>query len=159
VVNDPRGFWDTALQTLAPTDWRGVLLGASLDFSLPPGLQKRVQVVPFAPYGDLFPQADAVVHQGGVGTTQAACFYGIPSLVVPRGFDQFENTAHIQREGWGLRLLPQHLSATSLRFRLERLLCSAEIRRRVGSLGQQMQAEPGARRSADLVEAALPVQS
>ena len=96
-----------------------------------------------------------LVHQGGVGTTQAACYYGIPSLVVPRGFDQFENAAHIQREGWGLRLLPQDLSAHALRFRLERLLRSEEIRTRVRRLSEQMQAEPGVSRSADLVEAAL----
>ncbi|MDQ2800562.1 MAG: glycosyltransferase [Armatimonadota bacterium] len=155
VVNDPRGFWETALEAIAATDWRGVLLGAPPDFPIPSSLQDRVQAIPFAPYGDLFPQADAVVHQGGVGTTQATCFYGIPSVIVPRGFDQFENAAHIQREGWGLRLLPQNLSAAALRFRLERLLRSAEIRRRVGSLGRQMQAEPGASASADHVEAAL----
>lgn len=103
----------------------------------------------------MFPQADAIVHQGGVGTTQAACYYGIPSIVVPRGFDQFENAAHIQREGWGLRLMPEQGTAAALRFRLERLLASKDIKRRVQALGRLMQAEPGVRRSADLVEGAL----
>ena len=155
VVNHPGEFWATALQALTPTDWSAVLLGAPEALPLPPGLRGRVQVIPYAPYGDLFPQADAVVHQGGVGTTQAACYYGVPSLIVPRGFDQFENAAHIQREGWGLRLLPADFSAASLRLRLERLLASEKIKAAATELGCRMRAEPGVAHSADLVEAVL----
>ena len=160
VVNYPDQFWQTALKALALTDWSAILLGAPADLPVPPALRQQVQTIPYAPYADIFPQVDAVVHQGGVGTTQAACYYGVPSLVVPRGFDQFENAAHVQREGWGLRLMPQHFAATALRFRLERLLRSGGIKERVAALGRQMQAEPGVSRSADLVEAALePVQN
>jgi len=155
VVNHPGEFWATALQALAPTDWNAVLLGAPEDLPLPPALRGRVQIIPYAPYADLFPQVDAVVHQGGAGTTQAACYYGLPSLVVPHGFDQFENAAHIQREGWGLRLMPGDFTATSLRLRLRRLLDSPQIRGSVADLGRRMQAEPGVAHSADLVEAAL----
>ncbi len=155
VVNHPGEFWATALQALARTEWSAVLLGAPENLPLPPALRGRVQVIPYAPYADLFPQVDAVVHQGGVGTTQAACYYGVPSLIVPRGFDQFENAAHIQREGWGLRLMPADFSPSSLRLRLRRLLDSPQIKAAVADLGQRMRAEPGVARSADLVEAAL----
>jgi rhamnosyltransferase subunit B len=155
VVNHPGEFWRTALAALAQTSWNAVLLGAPADFPVPPALRERVQVIPYAPYADLFPLADAIVHQGGVGTTQAACYYGIPSIIVPRGFDQFENAAHIQREGWGLRLMPESFTAHGLRLRLERLLRSPEIKHRVQALGAQMQAEPGVVHSADLVEAVL----
>ncbi len=155
VVNHPRGFYETALAALAPTPWRAVLLGAPADLPVPPALRERVEVVPFAPYADVFPGVDAVIHQGGVGTTQAACYYGRPALVVPRGFDQFENAAHIQREGWGLRLMPSDLSARALRYRLERLLASPAIKANVEDLGRRMRAEPDVARSADLVEAAL----
>ena len=158
VVNHPGEFWRTALAALALTAWNAVLLGAPADFPVPDALRGRVQIIPYAPYADIFPSANAVVHQGGVGTTQAACYYGLPSLVVPRGFDQFENAAHIQREGWGLRLMPQDFTPHGLKFRLERLLYSEEIRAKVGALGAQMRAEPGVARSADLVEAALPKQ-
>ena len=156
VVNHPGEFWRTALATLAQTSWQGVLLGAPADFPVPDSLRDRVQIIPYAPYADLFPFVDAIVHQGGVGTTQAACYYGLPAVVVPRGFDQFENAAHVQREGWGLRLMPEQFTASGLRFRLERLLASTQIKARVQALGAQMQSEPGVVRSADLVEAALP---
>ena len=155
VVNHPGEFWRTALAALAQTRWNAVLLGAPEGFPVPAALRGRVQIIPYAPYADLFPLMDAIVHQGGVGTTQAACYYGIPSIIVPRGFDQFENAAHIQREGWGLRLMPESFTAHGLRLRLERLLQDSKIKARVQTLGVQMQAEPGVVRSADLVEAAL----
>jgi rhamnosyltransferase subunit B len=155
VVNHPGEFWATALRALAPTDWNAVLLGAPENLPLPPGLRGRVQTIPYAPYAGLFPCVDAVVHQGGVGTTQAACYYGIPSLIVPRGFDQFENAAHLQREGWGLRLMPADFSPASLRLRLQRLLASPQIKAAVAGLGRRMEVEPGVARSADLVEAVL----
>ncbi len=156
VVNHPGEFWQTALAALALTAWNGVLLGAPADFPVPDALRGRVTLIPYAPYAEVFPQADAIVHQGGVGTTQAACYYGIPSLVVPRGFDQFENAAHMQREGWGLRLMPGQFAPLGLKIRLERLLHSAEITAKVQALGARMRAEPGVARSADFVEAALP---
>ncbi len=156
VVNDPRGFWDVVLAALARTEWRAILLGAPDSLTLPAGLQARVRVVRYAPYADLFPQAQAIVHAGGAGTTQAACYYGLPSLVIPRAADQFENAAHVQREGLGLRLQRHSLSANTLRLRLARLLASPDIALRAAHLGQQMRAEPGAARSADLVEQALP---
>ena len=156
VVNHPGKFWRTTLATLAQTPWRGILLGAPADFPVPDALQSRVRLIPYAPYADVFPAADAVVHQGGAGTTQTACYYGLLAVIVPRGFDQFENAAHVQREGWGLRLMPERFTASGLRFRLERLLRSAEIKTRVQALAVQMQAEPGVKRSADFVEAALP---
>lgn len=155
VVNQPLRFWETALEALAPTHWRAFLLGAPADFAVPAALRSRVKTVRYAPYADVFARASAVVHQGGVGTTQAACFYGVPSLVVPRGFDQFENAAHVQREGWGLRGSGADTSALLMRARLKRLLDDGEIRRRVTMLGERMQAEPGVAASADKVEAVL----
>jgi rhamnosyltransferase subunit B len=158
VVNDPRGYYQAALAAIAPTDWQAVLLGAPSDLPIPAALRPRVQILPYAPYADVFPHANAIVHQGGVGTTQAACYYGIPSLILPRGFDQWENAAHVQRQGWGLRLRPQDFSPTALRLRLERLLSDKAITSRVTQLGTEMRAEPGLTTAADLLEALLPTK-
>ncbi len=157
VVNDPRGFYETALEAIGPTDWRAVLLGAPEGLPIPEPMKGRVTAIRSVPYAEVFPQADAIVHQGGVGTTQAACFYGIPSVVVPRGFDQWENAAHVQRHGWGLRLRPQDFSSCALRLRLERLLADTTLQARVAGLGREMRAEPGPARAADLLERAFTV--
>jgi rhamnosyltransferase subunit B len=155
VVHDPRGYYEAALEAIAPTDWRAVLLGAPGDLPIPLSLRDRVSALSYAPYAELFPLADAIVHQGGVGTTQAACYYGVPCLIVPRGFDQWENAAHVQRNRWGLRLSPQDLSPRALRCRLQRLLSDTDIHSRVAVLGHAMRAESGPARTADLLEAVL----
>lgn len=155
VVNDPRGYYDIALEAIRQTRWRAVLLGASADFPVPAYLADRIVAMPYAPYHAIFPMASAIVHQGGIGTTQAACYYGVPSLVVPRGFDQFENAAHVRRNGLGLRLMPRNLTPARLRRRLKRLMGSDDIRYRVSALGLRMRAESGVERTVDLIEAVL----
>ncbi len=155
VVSDPRGFYEMAVEALGPTDWRALLVGAPESLPIPASMRERVRTAPYARFSDVFPLADAVVHSGGVGTTQAACFYGKPTIIVPRGADQFENAAHVQREGWGLRLKPEDLSATLIRLRLARLLGDSQIQERVAALGARMRAESGPARSADLLEAVL----
>ena len=47
------------------------------------------------PHGWLYPRSRAIVHHGGAGTTGAAVRSGVPSLIVPLGFDQ---------RFWGTRL-------------------------------------------------------
>lgn len=155
VVADPRGFFDTAVNAIAPTNWRALLIGPPADFPIPPALRQRIAATPYARYADIFPLANAAVHSGGAGTTQACCKAGVPAIIVPRGADQFENAAHIQRSHYGLRLKPEHLSATHIRLRLQRLLTDQSIRRHVAALSSAMTAEPGASASADLVESVL----
>ena len=151
VVNHPGRFYNTAVDALASTDWRGLLIGAPDDFEVPTELRDRIKCTRYARYGDVFAMADAVVHQGGVGTTQTACYFGTPAVIVPRGFDQFENAAHLQRNGWGLRLQPKDLTADLLRRRLSRLLQSESIKESVGELGVRMRAEFGAATSAGII--------
>jgi UDP:flavonoid glycosyltransferase YjiC (YdhE family) len=45
--------------------------------------------------------AGPFVHHGGVGTSAAALRAGVPSLVTPIGFDQFDNAARIAGLGVG----------------------------------------------------------
>jgi rhamnosyltransferase subunit B len=49
----------------------------------------------------LLPQVAALVHHGGIGTTAAALAAGIPQLIAPFAFDQFDNAARTVRLGVG----------------------------------------------------------
>jgi zeaxanthin glucosyltransferase len=59
---------------------------------------------------DWFPQvsaiqrADLVLTHGGLGTIRECMRFGRPMLVLPRGRDQFENAARVQRAGLGVDL-------------------------------------------------------
>jgi UDP:flavonoid glycosyltransferase YjiC (YdhE family) len=64
----------------------------------------RVRVAPFVPYGPDLARFDAILHHGGSGVAYAAILAGLPSLVVPRDYDQFDYAARIVYHRLGLRV-------------------------------------------------------
>lgn len=62
-----------------------------------------VVVVDHLPYDDVMPAFDAVVHHGGAGITYSAIRAGVPALVHPRDYDQFDFAARIEAAGTGRR--------------------------------------------------------
>jgi rhamnosyltransferase subunit B len=59
---------------------------------LPPG----VLWLPYVPLRTLLPRAAALVHHGGIGTTAEALRAGLPQVIVPLAYDQFDNAARVE---------------------------------------------------------------
>lgn len=77
-----------------------------------------VVVVDHLAYDDVMPSFDAVVHHGGAGVAYSAIRAGVPALVHPRDYDQFDFAARIVAAGAGLRTrrpLDHPATATALR--------------------------------------------
>jgi len=123
---------------------------ARLPETLPPG----IVAVEYAPHAAVFPHAAAVVHHGGVGTGAEAMAAGVPSLVVPHGFDQHDNAARLRRLGVA-EVLP------AARYRREpataclRLLLDARHRADAEALADRLARHDGAALAADAIEAAV----
>ncbi len=122
--------------------------------TLQPGAD--VFTIAYGSYAAIFPRAVAAVHQGGIGTTAEALRAGIPMLVVPFGVDQPDNAARIARLGVG-RVLQrsryrERRVTRELRLLLERPAFAANAR----ALAATVQAERGAAKACDALEALLP---
>lgn len=65
-----------------------------------PGLQ----VYGHLPYDRVLRRALAVVHHGGAGITYAAIQAGVPAVVLPQDYDQFDFAARIDAAGAGARV-------------------------------------------------------
>jgi UDP:flavonoid glycosyltransferase YjiC (YdhE family) len=89
------GFWTEAVAMARAMDLRAVLLHGEAEVPTGPDLLP----LPYAAHGPLFPQAAAIVHHGGIGTTAEAIRSGRPQLVVPVGDDQPDNAARLERLG------------------------------------------------------------
>jgi len=63
----------------------------------------NLRVVPRLCYARDLPMFDAVIQHGGTGIAYSAISAGLPSLVVPHDFDQFDMAARIEWHGLGLR--------------------------------------------------------
>lgn len=81
----------------------------------------------YAPLGDVLPRCAAIVHHGGIGTVALALKSGVPQLVAPFGFDQFDHAARIERLGCGASIRRPFFTERRVASVLGRLLESADI--------------------------------
>lgn len=71
----------TGQRALLATGWGGLIADQDVD-------SDQCFALEHAPHDWLFPRVIAAVHHGGAGTCAAALTAGIPSVVVPFGYDQ-----------------------------------------------------------------------
>ena len=106
--------------------------------ALPEELPPNVRHLAFAPFAWLFERASLVVHHGGIGTSGRALEAGCPQLIVPSGFDQFDNAERIVRLGVGEQIRRKYLTRSSLNATLRRLAGSDHVRERCGELRAEL---------------------
>ncbi len=108
------------------------------------------------PHAWLYERCSAIVHHGGAGTTGAAVRSGVPSVVVPLGFDQ---------QFWGTRLAHlgvspapirrRDLTAPALAAAIRAARTDSAMRDRAASLGAVVAAEDGTGAALARIEAHL----
>lgn len=64
----------------------------------------RVHVHAHVPYDEVLPGFAAVVHHGGAGITYSAIRAGVPAVVCPQDYDQFDFAARVVAAGAGVRV-------------------------------------------------------
>jgi sterol 3beta-glucosyltransferase len=132
-----------AIEALAASGQRGVLLGGwgTLGEGV---LPSSVMAVRDVPHEWLFPRMGAAVHHGGAGTTGASLRAGVPSIVVPLGFDQPFWGRRVHELGVGPRPISRRrLSATWLAEAIRTATTDSAMRARAATLGAELRAERG----------------
>ncbi|HTF71181.1 MAG TPA: nucleotide disphospho-sugar-binding domain-containing protein [Edaphobacter sp.] len=120
---------------------------------LPP-LGPNVLVRSYVPLSRLLSSARAIVHHGGTGTVSHALAAGIPQLITPFVFDQFDNAVRIERLGCGMKIDSGTLARTMWPG-LQRLLESVEIQQNCTMLRSRVDSGPAAcRRAVAVIEEA-----
>lgn len=82
----------------------------------------------YVPLKALLPHVAALVHHGGIGTTAEALRAGIPQLIVPFAWDQFDNGARIAAIGVGQVIPAKRLRPRKLAHSLHHLCTSDTVR-------------------------------
>ena len=87
--------------------------------------------------------AAAVVHHGGIGSTAQGLAAGIPQLIMPMGFDQFDNAYHLGRLGVGAAVKQSEFRGPAVAEALRALLDSPVVAARCREVaGRFAAAEP-----------------
>ncbi len=111
--------------------------------------------LPFAPYSRIFPRAVAIIHHGGIGTTAQALRLGVPSLIVPWGFDQLYTAARITTIGAGQFLFWRDYTPARAQKAISALLNEPSYRATARSLSERIAHEDGVGTLCDAVLALL----
>ena len=128
-------FVRAAERTCAQLGVRGIVVAPRIGETAAPAAPGVLRL-DYAPFDGLFPRCRALVHHGGIGTLAKALRAGLPQLVIPRAYDQFDNAARAERLGFGLGLSYRHLHRTAERLRA--LLAEPRHAARARELGRQV---------------------
>jgi rhamnosyltransferase subunit B len=154
-VLNPGTFFTDSLDAAARLNRRAVLLvGQDGLAALPAPLPDWAIACAYAPHSALFPRAEAIVHQGGVGTTGQALRSGRPQLVTPHMADQPDNAARLKRLGVAAVLPPERYNATSAARAIAALARGGFVEK-ARRVAETVAGEDGANRAADVIEAVL----
>ncbi len=150
VFNDA-GVFRTLLGGIADVECNVVAtVGRNVDPAALGPIPANATVERWIPQALVLPRCSAAVGHGGSGSTLAGLAHGLPLLLVPRGADQFENTAHAAALGVAIVLMPDALGEEAVRAAVEALLADESYRERAAGLSREIEGMAG---PADVVAA------
>ena len=94
---------------------------------LPHPLPPHIIHVSYVPLSQLLPHCAALIHHGGIGTCSQALRAGIPQLIQPYAFDQFDNGARLEQLGVGRTISKRSFRSPTITQHIQDLLASKEI--------------------------------
>jgi len=103
-----------------------------------------VLVTGYLPYSELFKNALAVVHSGGIGAIGWALRFGLPALVVPSSWDQYDNARLARQQNVSLLLAEKDYTAPAIVARLKQLLGNPGQQALLHSMSSRLVMEDGA---------------
>jgi UDP:flavonoid glycosyltransferase YjiC (YdhE family) len=150
-VEDPAGMTDLVVEAVRMSGQRALLHAgwAGLGGRLP----AEILPITYAPYGWLFLRMAMMVHHGGSGTSGFGFRSGVPSLVVPFGFDQFYWGKRVAALGVGPQPIPYpKLTAEGLATAILEGVSDKEMSRKAAALGRKVSAEKGVEQAVAIIE-------
>lgn len=153
-VMDARDFYEQSIEAAKMLNRRAVMLYGV--FNEPPkGLDAERVGFDYAPYGQLFSRAAAIVHQGGVGTTSQVLRAGVPMLVMPYSHDQPDNAARCKRLGVAEIIGRNDYKAEKVVGKLDELLSNPNYKNKAIEAKNIVDSEGGTLAACDEIEKVL----
>jgi UDP:flavonoid glycosyltransferase YjiC (YdhE family) len=119
-------FFAAAVDACRRLGRRGILLTKYAE-QLPKELPETVRHFGFVPLSKLLPHTAALVHHGGIGSSAQGLAAGVPHLVQPMSYDQFDNARRLVRLGVAQEISRRAFRGPAVAAALSTLLESSEV--------------------------------
>ena len=155
-VHVAKDFYKTSAQITRQLKRRAVLVCGDQDDQIKDIKQgDDIFCIGYVAYEKLFPQACLIVHQGGIGTLAQSLVAQRPLLIVPFGFDQFDNGERVKKLGIGNYIKRQDYTVEQVTPIIRELLNNKCYQTAATSIGKVIQLEEGANKASNVIEALL----
>lgn len=121
-----KAFFELAAHTCEKLGLPAIFLSKQRDM-LPEKLPPQTLWLGFVPLGELMPYTHLIVHHGGIGTCAQAFKAGIPQIIMPVGFDQFQNAQSVERLLLGKQLTLANTNNEQLADHIQQLINSHQV--------------------------------
>lgn len=107
----------------------------------------------FLPQTSILPQVDLVITHGGNNTVTESLHFGVPMVVLPLFWDQYDNAQRIDETGFGRRLDTYAHEPEELRAAIDDLLADRALADRLRRVSSRLRSAEGTKRAAELIAA------
>ena len=115
-------------------------------------LGDRMWGAEFLPQPSILPQCDLLITHGGNNTVTEGFNFGLPMIVLPLFWDQYDNAQRVQELGFGRRLETYGATQEEIVAAVDDLLADTALKVRMAAISHDLRAAPAQERAADVVE-------
>ncbi len=144
-------FFEAAVDACDRLGQRGILL-TKYDHQLPARLPPTVRHFGFVPLSKLLPRTAALVHHGGIGSCAQGLAAGVPHVVQPMSYDQFDNSRRLVRLGVAKEVSVQSFRGRTVADALATLLDSPPVATRCRELAARCNGPASLATACDILE-------
>jgi len=144
-------FFSESVQAAGRIGARAMLV-TNFPEQVPRNLPADIQVFRYLPFSRLLPRSALLVYHGGIGTLAQGIKAGVPHLVVPHAYDQFDSGWRIERLGLGRCIPASRYRATRVAPVLRELLDDAAVSQRCRQFATRVDSAAALARACALLE-------
>jgi UDP:flavonoid glycosyltransferase YjiC (YdhE family) len=148
---EAHSFFIAAVDACRRLGRRGILLTKYAE-QIPNELPDTVRHFGFVPLSQLLPRTAALVHHGGIGTCAQGLAAGVPHVVQPMSYDQFDNARRLVRLGVAKEISRRAFRGPAVAAALPPLLESSEVAARCRALAARCDGPAALHAACDALE-------
>jgi len=147
-------FFDVAVRSCQEVGKRAILL-SRYRHHIPRTLPKGIKHFEYVPLQHILPRVDALVHQGGIGTCAQALRCGVPQLIRPLAYDQYDNAWRLKRLGVGDWIIVKDWQLPTVTAKIQAITTSSEVHQRCQAIASKFEGIDPLLETSKLIESAF----